>query len=62
MTLVEILREKAKGYELNALAERDRGRNGCADDFAAIAVTLLELADAFEQAADIDTSDHPQAA
>jgi len=46
--LVEILRAKAKTYELNSLAATDSGDASSALGFATIAATLLELAATFE--------------
>lgn len=57
MSIVEILREKAKGYELNALSQRERGKPTAAEDFAAVACALHEVADAFDKAFDATGTD-----
>lgn len=46
--LVEQLRDKAKGYELTALAASDRGDVTGALAFSTVAVVMLELAETFE--------------
>lgn len=46
--LVQQLRSKARGYELNAVAAGDSGDKTGALAFSTIAVTLLELAETFE--------------
>ncbi len=48
---VDLLREKAKLYELNALANRDAGQITAATTFSTIAIVLFEIADALEVAA-----------
>ncbi len=48
---VDLLREKAKSYELNALAKADAGEVDAASAFSAIAVVLYEVAEALEQEA-----------
>lgn len=45
---VEKLREKARDYELNALAAKERGDAFGGGYFAAIAITLFEVADVLE--------------
>lgn len=46
--IVDALRDKAKGYELTALAAGDSGDTTGAIAFSTIAVVMLELADTFE--------------
>jgi hypothetical protein len=48
---VDTLREKAKSYELNALAKNDAGDAFEASLLSAIAVALYEVAAALEEAA-----------
>jgi hypothetical protein len=45
---VETLREKARGYELNALAAGDRGEREVALIWSSVAIALLEVAEAIE--------------
>jgi hypothetical protein len=49
VTLAEQLRDRAKEYELNALAARERLDRDTSMAFGAIAVVLLELADIHEE-------------
>jgi hypothetical protein len=46
---VDELRDKAKRYELNALAARDRGEPDLAVGYTAVAIALLEMADTLEE-------------
>lgn len=48
---VEQLREKARDYELNALAQADRGDTAAATQFTTIAIALFEVAEILEQEA-----------
>ena len=49
-TLPEILREKARGCELNAVAKADAGNETAGNGFLVAAIVLHEVADAVEQA------------
>jgi hypothetical protein len=51
MLASDSLREKAKSYELNALAKSDAGEVEAASLFSAIAVALYEVAESLEEAA-----------
>lgn len=46
--LIDQLRDKAKGYELTALAASERGDPAGALAFSTVAVVMLELAESFE--------------
>lgn len=46
--IVDELRDKAKGYELNALAARERQELASSFVFQGIAIVLFDLADTFE--------------
>lgn len=48
---VDLLREKAQSYELNALAKADAGQIDAANAFTAIAIVLYEVAEVLEQEA-----------
>lgn len=47
----ELLRQKAHEHELNALALEERGDTTSASHFATVAIVLLEVAEALEEAA-----------
>lgn len=51
IVVADLLREKAKLYELNALANRDAGQTTAATAFSTIAIVLYEIAEALEQEA-----------
>lgn len=48
--LATILRDKAREYDLNALAHKGRGLTDSANGFTSVAITLHEIAEALEQA------------
>lgn len=47
----DLLREKAKQYELSAAAAKERQELDLAVGFSAVAITLLEVAATLEEAA-----------
>lgn len=48
---VDKLRDKARDYELNALARADSGDTAAATQFTTIAIALFEVAEILEQEA-----------
>lgn len=49
MVAVDRLRQKARDYELNALAQADAGNETEARAFSAIAIVLFEVADTLDE-------------